>query len=734
MIPRHRTISRPATVALFARSWSMFSRLFGASLPPQTAEQAAPHLSALDLSLRSEILSFAYEPRYQLWAFGTAAGQLYVTNASSHVFQSKFSIPFPVLTLYPCVNSSSFFTIVSPSILRSHPGLRRRDSPPLATLRAFSASRIEPALIHWIVTAQEVVPRLLKVSLDLTAAAISPAFPMFALVADATGVLRGFSIEQMTFTKLLLDRHQGKQVKALFSDGGATFYVCHEKVDRIEVTQSSIEEYGNIQVDSFDMVGDHIAAVAHDQAGLFRASKVEKFAVLSDSIATHCRIIEGRRWLALLRTPDGDSLFVDGALRQSFAPEFLVPSSIVVYRDYFARKEVQSVQIMTDFGKVITLDSDVTVEHFPSAGFAPTFGYVAGNVVRLFSKDSVAVLSNYSWSGLIPNPYEAVPIASYDDRIIFIDNSEVFMIDFATNVKEILAIPDVTSYELSASTLYLTVEDGVFAVDLSGPPVDPVPLVVKPSPEVLLWRPFQESYLSILQSRVLCVGNLKTDVGAETDEVLLCEVVDENGHLAPNGYIVVVTSVSLQVFVYTDHEIKRVRKVAKKVVAASLTAWGTVLVTTRHSLFAFCVPDVSFRPVFKNKLEAGEQAVLIAQTGFVVIGSLHLRFVLPQFTRDPIYGEVPPLAESEVNPVFAFFGKKKPTQKEVDEGFQYRRPAKTQRQIAQAVDTMQIALVKAQERSEVLSEMEVKAEQLRDSAKNFRQLSVELAQQKLSLF
>jgi hypothetical protein len=130
--------------------------------------------------------------------------------------------------------------------------------------------------------------------------------------------------------------------------------------------------------------------------------------------------------------------------------------------------------------------------------------------------------------------------------------------------------------------------------------------------------------------------------------------------------------------------LKQVRRLAKKFVAASMTSWGTVLVATETHVKVLGLPDISIKSVFKRKLEKGDFLVVIPGEGFVVIGELHLRVFLSVIDRDPIYHEEPP-----VNFVLAFFGKKKPTQQEVDDGFHFRRKPVSKRQIAQTIDIMQ---------------------------------------------
>jgi hypothetical protein len=579
-----------------------------------------------------------------------------------------------------------------------------------------------------------VVPRVLKINTDLTAVAVSPTHPMFALVSDDRGQLRGFSIEGMKFTNLLITEFEGKRIKSLFSPGGVTFYVCHESVDTLDLSALELDTYSSIDVDTFDMVNDDIAAIEGDRPGLYDTRKCRESVTREGAFPAHCRLIEGRHWLAILRGPSGDCLFVDGELRQEYAG-FLAPSSFVKYQDPFERRHPISAHVVTEFGKVVTVDGTEAFEYFPWKTPVPKFAMLNGNVIRLFYDETIIVLSNYSYSAAVPNETGLVPIAAHWERAICMQDDHLLLIDFMRGDREVVSIPPVSAVQATTTCLLVTTSEGVFSIDLVSPVFRIVPIEsCAPPPEATLWRRFEDTFLFILNSQQLCVGQNIADFAAEPEPVLLCEIVDDAGHIADSGFIVIVTPSSIQVFILAPDGFKQVRKMSKKCTGASLTAAGTLLIATDKNVKALVLPDIFIKPLFSCTVGKGEHAVVIPRLGFVLIGKLHLRFFLPTIERGPIYTETPPLQETPVSPVCALFAKKKPTQEEVEEGFKFRRPGASSRMLAETTDIMQHALVTAQERGEKLSEMEVKAEQIRDGARNFHRLAKELAEKKSGLF
>jgi hypothetical protein len=160
-------------------------------------------------------------------------------------------------------------------------------------------------------------------------------------------------------------------------------------------------------------------------------------------------------------------------------------------------------------------------------------------------------------------------------------------------------------------------------------------------------------------------------------------------------------------------------------------------VVTNTDVLLISVPDVSFAPIFAAKLHPNEAAVLLPGDGFAAIGNLGIRWFVRGLSRTGIYTEeqVEPFKERPVNAFWSLFGRKSPTLKDADDTFKHRRTPGARIQFDQMIDQVQQILVTAQERSEVLSEMEIKAERIATAAKNFRKLAEEIKnQQKFPFF
>ena len=91
--------------------------------------------------------------------------------------------------------------------------------------------------------------------------------------------------------------------------------------------------------------------------------------------------------------------------------------------------------------------------------------------------------------------------------------------------------------------------------------------------------------------------------------------------------------------------------------------------------------------------------------------------------------EKPPLEIPQVNAFLKLFGKKDETLNDADKAFQYSGSRGAIGNLEETNEIMQRLLVKAQERSEMLNEMEIKSQQLMQSAQKFHELAKSLRKQ-----
>jgi hypothetical protein len=241
-----------------------------------------------------------------------------------------------------------------------------------------------------------------------------------------------------------------------------------------------------------------------------------------------------------------------------------------------------------------------------------------------------------------------------------------------------------------------------------------------------------ESRIVIDKKHGLGYGESREEICPATEAILLFEIVSPEGKLTREepAFAIVVSATHIHAIAVGGGQLKRVRKVSQShpVRSAALMPWGTILVRTDKAVRMISIPDASYSPIMTQEIREGERVVFVQGQGFVLVGERSLKVFLKEPVRTPIYDpEVEVIVEPPPGLFQSMLGAKNPTLQDADEGFKHRRKkpprAAAAGNMEQTQQMMQQILVTAQERGEVLSEMQIKADQLRDGAKNFAALA-----------
>ena len=268
----------------------MFSRLFNQSLPTPTEEQNQTMLYDKEIGLSSEIISAAFEPRFKLYALGSATGDLHVINEQNYLYSyiAEISEP-PVLKIIPLTNSSTFLSVSSYSLYENHCFNIPREQRPEQINNIFyknkkilsevTVERNKSHITHWIVTQDgKVLHRTTAIRYNIIDCAASPLHPEFILLLDKDGMIYGFSVEKMGFTELCIDYFKGKDVHSIICPFDMKFYICHNIIEKLDLSSKEVSKGSQInalQVDFIDEKSSITAAITSSQKApsLFKGNR-----------------------------------------------------------------------------------------------------------------------------------------------------------------------------------------------------------------------------------------------------------------------------------------------------------------------------------------------------------------------------------------------------------------------------------------------------------------------------
>lgn len=705
-------------------------------LPPLLPEQDKAFVHT-EITTGPEITCAAYEPRYQLRGLGSVDGYLYISNQKGDTFRSKYSIRTPLCVLLACVNSSSFLSVTSTALFEAHPSYELSKKNP--TLSKFSAQKVTPnktLFVHWIAQPDSIVFRRIEINYVVTAVTMSPSHPQFALIADDKGSIYGFSIQDLKLTPLYFNQFEGKLLTALHCCRGLDYYVCHDTIEKLNIKSLEIFDYANMHVKSLDVVGDYGAAI--NEKGfpcLLYKGKIKSTITIPEGMkCIYTQIISGSSWIAIVRGELGDQLYVDGALKAEFIDDFFVPALLSHYDSPYLRKVSLRTEIITIKGKLTQFGKNPISRHL----FHPRYSNITHAYPR--SPEGIYLIEQSETSVTIHWITIATYIgnATYPNSKLIHGKSNSFILLSADNLTLNVVYPEMKTNDVimqfdspiakiqKAQNFidFVSQENQVYSIPLNSDSwtfIDRnLPTI---PPNIHHWlKPSQSDNKDIIQlneNNDFLYGKIKTNACKKTCKVLLLESLSETGHPSDTpDYVLMVNNEKAILFDPIKLKVLKKVKFSNEIQDASITPWGTILIRTTNVVEHLALPNIGLDSLGRLTIGKSASSILINQTGTIMFEDDSLFVYLNEIpTSDNIYDEnSPALEEPEIKHFFSV-EKKEPIQS-VNETFQFK-PKKVESGMSETADIMQQMLVIAQQRSEQLLEMQNKAEQIAESAKQF---------------
>ena len=773
----------------------MLSRFFNPSLPKPDESLLEKHLKCFQVRLDSQLISAAYEPRFELFALGSATGYLYIVNNIFQIMSSPKSLNYPILKIIPLLNTSSFLSFCSKTMFERHPSHNESRKMDITSIDDIKSSKVQNIITQWIIKPDAILSRTINIDFDLIDAAVSPTQPQFALLLTKEGSIFGFSVETMSLTNLYINVFEKLPVTSIFCQGGFKYYITHDKIEVLDIQNMEMDTFANHPSLSFDCIDKNAAII--DKNGtpklLVLSNALSSFDVPENSHAIFCGMISGTDWITIIRSDKGDMVFENKRLRLELENEFLIPNVIIRYKKPFARSNVDGIFVITDHGKIININGDENNCFFEEQnGIKKTL--IDHQTLYAFSDDSIIIFTNNVFSKIIPNEI-GIPLAvekgkfliaehikeeavqdtkqtkkekSDDDKsenesdkskkeeneenteqednnkqtnLYVVDASELFNVNYNDKKKkpiqkELLATIKPLNIISTRTRIDFICEDmKVFRCELKTKNIFEFHEVEeKPSGDHIKdWRKFGNSYIIITNDNHMIYNDFDKKLCKNDDKLLLFEIVDQKGKPTSNsdGFVLVVTTEKIRLYQEDEKDkFHKVRKSKKEILDATLAYWGALILHTNHSLLMLPLPDFNYDEIDKIHFSKNESVSLIPYHGALIFQPFSYSIYLKIMENPEIYNpEKPPLEIPQVNAFLKLFGKKDETLNDADKAFQYSGSRGAIGNLEETNEIMQRLLVKAQERSEMLNEMEIKSQQLMQSAQKFHELAKSLRKQ-----
>lgn len=311
--------------------------------------------------------------------------------------------------------------------------------------------------------------------------------------------------------------------------------------------------------------------------------------------------------------------------------------------------------------------------------------------------------------------------------------------------------------------------------------VDPIELSVcvgyPPNLNNRFWRPFCGSFacIKLIESvAVLILDKLVIgDICGRGEEIILFEIIDRNGKVSARDaiFILIVTSLSISLFGIDENGLTRMKHVTMRdsdpIIEASVASWGVLIVRMRNSVKLLVLPDISCKPICtlsltydappplntnsnnnnnnnnddEDEVVRAVNPIILPHKGLIVFERNLVTIYLRKINLPPCFDKdrMPDLLVQQTSGIKKIFGKKPITVGDADRIFQFQRKPKqpgerdddddesatstaanVANSLSETQEMMQLALSKANERGEILNELEIKAQNLLEKAREYR--------------
>jgi hypothetical protein len=250
-----------------------------------------------------------------------------------------------------------------------------------------------------------------------------------------------------------------------------------------------------------------------------------------------------------------------------------------------------------------------------------------------------------------------------------------------------------------------------------------------PAGQAALWRRIARAdgsiaFVIINERGELLLEKAKEKLGVQPSDIVTFEVIDDVGRPTASGRFIVVIA-GREIKVFEPNKLKTVakKKLAEPAIAATFAEWGALIVQCAGRIELLPLPDVKADGYGTLTLPEGIVATLIPGQGVITRKEALVTFYIRPAPADPLFDPASlPLVEPPVviKKLFGTSEVPRASATQVDASFKFKRSGGM---LAETIDLMQQILVTANERSEKLSEMEIKADRLRESARHFKELA-----------
>lgn len=667
----------------------MWYWLFGEELPGPTAKQiqSIPKTKK-ESGIPSEIISAAYEPRFKLYGLGSAKGDFHFINENNNCFSYIANTPeLPILKIVPITNSSSFLSISSNSLYLSHSFRIPRNKRSALTNNMFPQDKSilsenfhnmnKSYVTHWIIRPNgDIYLRSATVNYDIIDFAISSIYPRYLLFMTKTGSVRGFSIEDLQVTSLYYNYFEGLNVHTIFCPNQLTYFICHDKIDIIDLKDATRAKGPSIslcQVDSVNEKCKYLAGIDNftQKCSLFDKEKCQQSITVNGQNTGKCAaMIKDKEWASIVLSDGFYSIYSNDKLKFHLGNgEMLVPSIFVKYEKPLLKENPQTVTFITSHGQFIELNGNST-DHFIMKTIKPKFSFIDknDNIYVFNSNNSFSIFENYVYIGDFQYSFRK-PLAVLNGYALCKDDDDYLtVVSIKKNEKVNLSSPlipsPMKSYQIYEKFVDIVCEnDMVIRFDLftkdyfegqrlTGPieTLDAYLVYDQNESFIQMWRPFKNTIatIRIIDTRrwfssphyALSLFYQSQKICGLDDDIIFFDVIDSEGKVTPEGpYIVVVSKHKINLFSFIDESLRYARQVSfsgDPITDATIASNGILIVNSKRFVKYFCLPDISQNPIFSHRSESDNMdcnKVVVPGRGFFEFRNKEFTLFLNDFRK-----------------------------------------------------------------------------------------------------
>lgn len=623
------------------------------AIPCPSAKQLAYSLDYVEIRRNYDVMCSAYEPRFRLIACGTAKGQFFIINSKGSVFNSTTEMPFPICSVSGLTNTSSFVSVFSPSLFRSHPNNKikkfRKNYQDVAEKFPKTSH-----IAHWVVENQKIDVIFQTIKYDIVSYAVSSMNPLYMLVATNDGSVYGYSLEDMSFTNLYVDSFKNKLIRCMAPINGLNYYICHDSIEMLSLQNHEINGFENNCAVQMDTLGNIVSFI--DEKGMaYLFEKGKQIATLNPhegKVCIYTAIITNKDWLCVVRDSNGDEIYINQKLYKRIENDFIVPNLLVDYVHYFERKQPNVLIFITEKGSMIYINNDKLNRYsLPdlSDGFKP---FVDENNMFLVRHNDITnscdfyIFKNFTFLKKIG--YQCrFPLAFKNSNFLCLkngtfylfsplDDDEIELFKLPCEVVKQYSSKNYLDFILSnGKILEFDLQSGMFAFNYHDN--DDI------AHNIIAWIRIKDnqtdSFITLSDKHTLKFGDKsEKKIFMINSELLLMELINENGKIVQDDpmFLLIVSSSSIKVLDPTNLKVLQKRKLKNIPLDATISEQGTLILQYSDFIEVSYLPNIQYQINGYISLEEKAKAYLIPYHGVIIYENDSLCVYMNQIHKEEI--------------------------------------------------------------------------------------------------